>query len=159
MNHQNHHAPALCAIAVLMLALLSACTQSQPMPHTADEGQPMMILTEWHGTNSEQEQADFQVIRSEREWERAWEKVNDESDPPMVDFQQQMVLAAWMGQQRTGGYAIRIREIRETDNGYEAVIVRREPGPDQIVTQALTSPYHLVVVPRTSRSIEAVDAD
>ncbi|MGH2492367.1 MAG: protease complex subunit PrcB family protein, partial [Candidatus Limnocylindria bacterium] len=55
-------------------------------------------------------------------------------------------VAAFQGQQRSGGFAIRIERI-ERDG--DRLIVRArfsEPKPDDIVTMALTSPVHVVSI-------------
>lgn len=54
------------------------------------------------------------------------------------------VLVAW-GEKRTGGYAVRIEEIARGRGGDVVVVRLTAPGPDQMVTQAITYPSDLVV--------------
>lgn len=57
-----------------------------------------------------------------------------------------VAVAAFQGQQRSGGFAIRVERI-ERDG--DRLIVRAkfiEPGPNDIVTMALTSPVHVVSI-------------
>ena len=57
-----------------------------------------------------------------------------------------MLLAAFAGEQRTGGYGIRVDRV-ERDGA--TLVVRAtftEPAPGAIVTQALTSPAHVVSI-------------
>ena len=101
----------------------------------------------------------FEVIRDEASLRQAWGLISPGTDPPAVNFDEHMVIAAWMGQQRTGGHTIELRQIRPAarqSRGYAAVIERHEPGPDEFVTQAITSPYHLAVVPRTEAEIRPI---
>ncbi|MEX2670856.1 MAG: protease complex subunit PrcB family protein [Phycisphaeraceae bacterium] len=147
------------AFAVVLAGSTLGCVEQREVRRNEtspiEDGQPMTILTEWHGSQSEREEPDFQVIRDQRAWEQAWDALPTDDSVPEVDFDQQLVLAAWMGQRMTGGYAIRIRDIRPTADGeaFEAILEHREPGPDEFVTQALTAPYHIVVIPRTDKEI------
>ena len=62
-----------------------------------------------------------------------------------------VLVAAFQGQQRTGGYGIRITAIERRGDQLVVSATFIEPKPDSIVTQALTSPAHVV-------SIGAADA-
>ena len=79
-----------------------------------------------------------------------------------IDFSREALLVAKMGSRPTGGYAIEIRAVEvQPPNpsvpGGPAVslttvlkvkVFSRSPGPGEIVTQAFTSPYHVVKVAR-----------
>src|SRR5262249_21558770 len=57
-----------------------------------------------------------------------------------------ILLAAFQGQQRTGGFAIAITRI---DRDADQLIVRAtfsQPGPTVIVTEVITSPAHVVTI-------------
>ena len=62
-----------------------------------------------------------------------------------------VLVAAFQGQQRTGGYAIRVTAIERRGDQLVVTATFTQPKPDDIVTQALTSPAHIV-------SITAADA-
>lgn len=74
-----------------------------------------------------------------------------------IDWQNEMVVATLMGTQSSGGHGITIESITRQQlmvilpvpgppPAYELVVRYRErrPGPGEIVTLALTSPYHVV---------------
>jgi hypothetical protein len=65
-----------------------------------------------------------------------------------VDWSRQLVLVADMGEQRTGGYSIRFREVRTTGGSLEAVVDVVRPGPSSMVIQVLTHPYAVTTVDR-----------
>lgn len=79
-----------------------------------------------------------------------------------IDFSREALLVAKMGSRPTGGYAIEIRAVEvQPPNpsvpGGPAIslttvlnvkVFSRSPGPGEIVTQAFTSPYHVVKVAR-----------
>ena len=62
-----------------------------------------------------------------------------------------VLVAAFQGQQRTGGYAIRVTAVERRGDQLVVTATFTQPKPDDIVTQALTSPAHIV-------SIAAADA-
>ena len=55
-------------------------------------------------------------------------------------------ITAHMGEQRSGGFAIRIERIARAGNELRVVARFSAPGPDAMVTMALTSPAHTVTV-------------
>lgn len=55
-------------------------------------------------------------------------------------------IGVFQGQQRTGGYAIRVTRVVRADTTLEVHAAFTSPPPDAIVTMVLTSPAHLVSV-------------
>ena len=79
---------------------------------------------------------------------------------PNVDFSQYGVLFLSMGQQRTGGYAIRLaREEMQIASGSAEVIVQwQEPEPGMMVTQVITYPCIFIKIPQGEyQQIRVVD--
>ncbi len=74
--------------------------------------------------------------------------------PPEVDFKKEMVLAAFMGEQNSGGYAVEIKDAVEEKGKLVVTVVERSPGPGSIVTQAITNPFHLVAVKRSDLPVQ-----
>lgn len=108
--------------------------------------------SEWLGTMSRAEFPATVVVRSEGAWKAFWRRCHP-GDPPQVDFRKNFILGAYAGRQTTGGYSIHVVAIEETPT---ELVVRFEvtvPGPNDMVTQVLTSPYHLKVVPRSNKKI------
>lgn len=67
-------------------------------------------------------------------------EVPDDLAPPTV--------GVFLGTRPTGGYAVTVTGGRVEDDGTVALeVATDEPGPDDVVTQALTSPYVLVSLP------------
>jgi len=62
-----------------------------------------------------------------------------------------VLVAVFQGQQNTGGYSVRITAIERSGDQLTVRATFGVPGPGAIVTQALTSPAHVV-------SISSVDA-
>jgi hypothetical protein len=74
--------------------------------------------------------------------------------PPDVDFKKEMVLAVFMGERYTGGYAVEIKDAVEDKGKLVVTVVERSPGPADIVTQAITNPFHVAVVKRSTLPVQ-----
>lgn len=103
------------------------------------------------------------VIRNEEQWRRA---LTEDDQPggqasrlPNVDWKKMMVLAAGMGRQPTGGYRLRITDVKKTKTNLVVTLETRRPAPGEIVTQALTWPSDTVVVPATTLAVRWVERD
>lgn len=108
------------------------------------------------GVNSGVEKPTRKVVRTQAEWTRLWaEHAPDENAAlPKVDWSREMVLAAFMGRRNTGGYRIQVRSAAETKGKLVVQLTETSPGPDSLVPQSLTEPFHFVAVPRSNLPVE-----
>ncbi len=81
-----------------------------------------------------------------RIWSEIWKIRINPPPPPYVDFSRQVVVAYSLGTQTTGGYAVRIQEVKREGNILRAHVSIKRPSAGTGLTQALTQPYSLVVV-------------
>jgi protease stability complex PrcB-like protein len=100
------------------------------------------------------------VVRSQNDWAALWSRhVRTQTPPPpppSVDFSRDMVVALFMGQRPTGGYAIEVTQIERTDAGLAVRYRTRRPDPSSMQMQVLTQPYHLITVPRADDPVTFV---
>jgi len=68
-----------------------------------------------------------------------------------------MVIAVFQGQQPTGGYEIKIEKIIETRDKLRVYIKETIPDSSDMVTQALSSPYHLVKLLISDKTAEFIN--
>jgi VWFA-related protein len=108
------------------------------------------IRTVDKGSQSEVTVARQVSARDATEWDTLWRAHAPTRARPAVDFSQEMVVGVFLGSRPTAGFAVEIVGYRE--DGANVIVEYREavPGRDLITAQVLTSPYHLVVVPRWS---------
>src|SRR5687768_14612040 len=94
-------------------------------------------------------EAQQQVIINRTEWQQWWSKhaSRQKAPVPEIDFDQDMAIAVTLGRQLTGGYAIEITKVEPRGNELIISVSRRSLPPNSIMTQALTAPFHIVVVP------------
>ena len=98
----------------------------------------------------------YYVVNTQKEWEHVWMKHTHtaaQSNPPQVDFSKYTVIAVFMGQYSTGGCKIRVREIIDTGLSVIVRVERTHPGKGCIVIEALTQPYHIVMVEKISKPV------
>lgn len=101
------------------------------------------------------------IFRDKDDYLAFWELLhgNDPSakSAPFVNFARDHVIAVVSGVKATGGYDIYIQDIIEEveERVIETVIV--SPGDGCPVSQALSNPYHMVVVKKTDKPLRAVE--
>lgn len=72
-----------------------------------------------------------------------------------INFDGKLGVYVTLGERPTGGYAINIRQIRRRKDDLIVVLKAVGPGPDDMVTQAITNPHHIVKL--SEDIIEGVD--
>ncbi|MBL4744950.1 MAG: protease complex subunit PrcB family protein [Flavobacteriaceae bacterium] len=72
-------------------------------------------------------------------------------DIPEIDYNKQMLFALFMGEKASGGYAISIDHITETANKLRVFI--KERSPNGIATMAITSPFCIVLLDKSTKEI------
>lgn len=146
----------------MLLGLLTGCSS---LATTASEMELRRLRPEApaYVQNSSFAVAANQIIRTQNEWDAAWNQVAGRQRPvpqqPAVDFRREMVILAALGQQRSGGHAVRIVALEK--RGPQLVVrVRTEsPGKGCLVASAITSPVDIALVPATDADIQfAVEA-
>ncbi len=130
------------AYSLSLVLLLVAC---QTLPE--DEYRvPFRVLAS--GTHSAITLPRELLIRDPARWRQLWRMTGHHDSPPAVDFDSQMVIALFMGEQPSGGYGIRIERITDTPQGLRVEARLQHPAPDSMVSLALTQPWVIVRLPR-----------
>lgn len=86
-------------------------------------------------------------------WKSHKSSYNQQNDQPKIDFETNMIIAIFRGEQNTGGYDIQIKTIEESD---AEIIVWGElldPEDGTILTQAFTQPHHIVSIKKSDKPI------
>lgn len=97
------------------------------------------------------------VIDSQNEFKKLWGKVYSNSQPipplPDVNFAEETVLAVFMGKRSTGGFTIEIDHIKENDDCLKAIVKTTTPEPGEMVTMAISQPFHIAKVRVSGKKI------
>lgn len=84
------------------------------------------------------------VVRDAKELAALWKEHEPNGTPPVVDFDESMVIAVFLGTRRTAGYTAEITRIDRQDPGLLVTWREQRPGPDDLVAQVVTAPFHIV---------------
>jgi hypothetical protein len=127
----------------LLVMVLSVLLQtSAPAFRTLDKGVVSGIAT------------GRQVAALDRDaWSAIWRQHAAERAQPEVDFSREMVVGVFLGTRPTAGFGVEILRYREMGN--DVVVVYREAAPprDAITAQMLTSPFHIVAIPKRTGQV------
>jgi len=72
---------------------------------------------------------------------------------PEIDFSKESVIAVFMGEKTTGGYAVMVENVIEVDGKLIVKIKEVKPGPKDMVTMAITQPFCFVRINSVGKEI------
>lgn len=115
---------------------------------------PVRIRRLAKGTQSGVIESRQLVIRDKPSWEKLWSDHQSGIQPsqpqPEIDFSLEMVIFVALGQQFSGGVSVEIDHVEKTSTELKAFVRRQIPPSGGMVTQALTSPFDIVAVPKSN---------
>lgn len=97
------------------------------------------------------------IINDQTTWVSVWGEIagNNPFNPlPQVNFGNTTLIAAFAGTEPSAGYAVNVTSITKTSTHVEVQITLVVPGQNCIEAEMLTSPYHIVIVPKISLPVE-----
>ena len=97
----------------------------------------------------------LEVIRDSSSFTNLWRSHSEGFSPapeqPVVDFDQNIVIATFFGEQRTGGHSIAITGVAELAESIVVNVKETLPGAGCMLTMAVSKPYHVVTIPKSSK--------
>lgn len=143
------------ALVVLALAVgagaywynAAVTTPAQQAP--ASQLAPVSFTTLAEGTQSKEMRRANYRITSSAELTRLWRMISTDTSIPAIDFEKNEVIAVFAGQEPTLGYSIAISKIEDGSVRNVAISISK-PGASCLAGQAITSPYQIIAVPKTS---------
>ena len=130
----------VCSWLVIMSSVGAGAQASEP--RTVDKGDQSNI-----------DEAKQVAIRSDAEWSTLWTRHGGERKKPAVDFSREMVVGIFMGSRPTAGYTTTILSAFNKDGKMLVRYQETIPAKGTMTAQIITSPYHLVAVPRVTGSV------
>lgn len=73
---------------------------------------------------------------------------------PKISFSNETIIAVFMGEKNTGGYSISIERISNEGDMVFVFVKETSPQPGDLVTQALTQPYHIVKTEKVTKQVK-----
>jgi len=106
------------------------------------------------GTGSGIDEPRQVVIRSAAEWQTLWKAHDPDRAAPVVDFARSVAVGVFLGSRPTAGFSVEITAVKKEGERSVVEYLERRPPPGSLTAQILTSPYHLVTVPRDIGTVE-----
>lgn len=136
----------LFVVAALAGSTLVGCKNGGSTEPAIDLAQPVTIIERVEGDSAALKTIGTMHIETQAQYDALGDA---NIFPGGVDFDACDLVIVALGEQPTGGYAVKIDAV-QLDAGELAVTGKASvPGPDAVVTQALTYPYSAVVIPNT----------
>jgi hypothetical protein len=151
----------LAVLAFLIFsALISSVTAGTAEACAAcgdDDGAGLSFVPVGKGSYGGVNDRRFVVVKTRDEWKELWGEINGNVLPlpplPEIDFSRQALAAVFQGLQRSGGYSISVEAIIETADRVTVSVREQEPGPQNLVTMALSSPWEVVAFPLPQKPV------
>jgi len=90
-------------------------------------------------------------VSDAQQWAQAWSAIwrNHSPEPalPQIDFTQERVVVAALGQRNSGGYGILVESAAQHPDYVEVVVQKVSPGARCGTTAALTQPVDVARIP------------
>ena len=87
------------------------------------------------------------LINSDSEWK----SILGDNIAKDVNFDEFSAVAVFLGEKPTGGYDIKINSVIEEETAIRVYVEESSPGKKCMVTQAFTSPFEIVKIPKTGK--------
>lgn len=134
--------------AALLASFLLAGCHAEPAT-TATKAAEM---PQWSGPYGGERSAATRVLRSAAEWSAFWQQVGREP-PRTLDPKREMAVAIYLGEKRTGGFSVAIVGTRAQEGKLVVDYRASKPPPGAMVTDALTAPWAIAIVPRSDSPV------
>lgn len=109
------------------------------------------------GQHSNMKDQQYTDVHSQADFDALWTKTfaNQSSVPtkPQVDFSKDMVLAAFIGQQKHGGYLIRFTDVDASGATVNVTVEVTVPGTNCRYTESQTEPFLFASAPATTKQV------
>jgi hypothetical protein len=97
------------------------------------------------------------AVLDDAAWTAFWLDHSGSTEPPEVDFENEMVIVGAVGCRDEAGDSVEVRRILQVDNGTLTHLFERVPGDFCSPVARTHYPFHIVVSPRTPSPIRFAD--
>jgi hypothetical protein len=151
-----------CAALAGVLAM-GACVRGEglTLPKDASRIPEDQVVTLLRESSSGVTQRTRRAIQTADEWAQFWNQVYSTRSPvpavPAIDFGQNTVIVAAMGQRSSGGYGIDFLDMGRVGEDYHVIVRETSPGRTCMTTAALSQPVVATRVPRTTGRVSFIE--
>lgn len=93
-------------------------------------------------------QADFDKL-----WQKAFGGMGMAPDKPNVDFSKDMVIASFIGEQKHGGFIIRITKVDQTPSGIDVTVMTTIPGANCRYPRSTSEQFQIATIPASTKPV------
>lgn len=132
-----------------LVALFSAVLLFSCCPTKSAKSVSYQVLTDssYMGKKTQS----YEVIDNHNDLKKLYDMVNDGLIPNNVDFAKSRVIALFMGEKNTGGYAIGIESVRQEKG--KVIVKVKKSYPEGMATMALSQPYMIAKINTTKKIV------
>jgi protease stability complex PrcB-like protein len=105
------------------------------------------------GPNSNIDTARQVTVRSAVDFATLWKSHAADRKMPDVDFNSNMVVGIFLGSRPTAGFAVEIVSAQPEGGALIVKYKEARPSRDAISAQVITTPFHLVAVPKAEGTV------
>ena len=140
---------------VLTMTLISGCAAASPQPFSVLEQGSAAMTTE---------DFTFAAALEQRKWEQLYAQIHAHRlpapQPPMIDWEKNLVVLVASGWKPSAGYRVNINRIERRGTRLQAFVEVDEPPAGSLQLTVMTQPYVLALIERPERlqAIEFVDS-
>jgi hypothetical protein len=143
------------AIKVILIIMVGSACSVMGRKTIPDGPVPYSVILS--GSHSQADSFQVKLITGQNDWEKVWQIVSGKEEPlpniPTVNFSNNYVIAAFMGQRSSSGYKIEIPQIVKQGQTLKVHVKLYEtPG----MLTVITNPFTLVRIPRGNFKLEVV---
>ena len=99
----------------------------------------------------------FMVIKNEKTLDTIYNLINEGKTPvlkmPVINFEQETVLALFLGEKNSGGYSIDVEQIMNVNDKVNVAYKITSPKAGEMVISVMTQPYCIIKIPKTLKEI------
>lgn len=150
------------AVLALCVVLALACAPQAPaeLAEKGFDGSIIRFNTLYLSSRGGLAQPQTMVIKDEAGWQQLQSRLPSRRIPPQplppVEFQTLDVIAVFLGERPSGGYAIMVKQVLRKGEKVVVVVEESIPGEGCMRTMAFTRPFHLVAVPKLKLPVEFI---
>jgi uncharacterized membrane protein len=94
------------------------------------------------------------IARTDEDWRALWAAhAGPSTTAPAIDLTKVTVAAAFAGEKPSAGYSVEISAPEHTGRGVTLAVQERGPARDMVAAAIITSPFHIVSVPKSTGDV------
>jgi len=133
-----------------LISTVALLTVSGAVPPTVP---PLpQVIEAWSGQHAQTSAASTHVVRTPEEWRSVWRLVG-RSEPRPFDPAKEIAVAVFLGERRTGGFAVDIVETAIHENQLIVRYREKTPAPGRMVAQIITSPWTITALSASNLAV------